>query len=418
MSDFEFNPNGNFLFTQEDYDNTTTDSIRRLPVKCLHCGKIFYVAKAALKRSITHHNTSKPYTTYMYCSTECRRAENPRFKIVTYKCAYCGKEVNRPQWTIRPTKTGQLFCSPTCSNKWKHDHDFVREKFIADISKNPNGNFLFTQEDYEANISPKKLHNKVLPCRCINCGETFYVSAYDITEMFQRKGSKRKWLYCSWNCFSEYRNEKQEYTCDYCGKKIYRTESTAKTFSGRHFCSRQCTQQYQKDHPSEYRGGSRSNIEKLFGYVIDDFIPEYKKEYNNRKILDGFEIDLYLPELIAGVEFNGINHYKDIYNDSFSFEIRQERDRLKLDLAKKKRISLYVMDISDMNALYPTTVSKYIIKKLHSLFDYFNNQRNLNLQIPNNANDRILQIIYNHRQELLAPSILARFNWNNTNVIQ
>lgn len=418
MSDFYFNPNGNFLFTQEEYDNAPTDSVRRLPVKCLHCGETFYIAKATLKQSIKNYNTNKKFLSFMYCSTDCRRAENPRLQLVTYNCAQCGKEVNRPKWTIHPTKTGQLFCSPTCSNKWKHDHDFVREKFIADISQNPNGNFLFSQEEYEENISPQKLHNKVLSCRCINCGNSFYISAYDVNDLYQRKNKTCRWLFCSWSCLSEYRSKKQEYTCDYCGKKIYRSESNARTFSGRHFCSQTCSRQYQKEHPTEYRGGSRSNIEKLFCYVINDLMPEYKQEYNNRKVLDGFEVDLYLPELILGVEFNGITHYKDVYNNPDKFERRQERDRLKLEKAKEKRVALYVMDISDMNSLYPTTAVKYLINKLLPLVEYINQQRNSKIQLPADIRERILQIIYNHKDEILSPSILKRFNWNNTSVIQ
>lgn len=202
MSEFYFNPNGNFLFTQEDYDQSPTDSTKKvLPVRCLCCSKTFYVSKATLKTAIKNHDahTDKPFETYRYCSVKCRRADNPRLKIVEYDCAYCGKHVKRPKWTIKPTKTGQLFCSPTCSNKWKHEHDFVREKFRADISLNPNGNFLFTQEQYEANLSPSKLHENVLPTKCLHCGKTFYISAYDVNLMYQCK----RWYmnkYCTHQC--------------------------------------------------------------------------------------------------------------------------------------------------------------------------------------------------------------------------
>ena len=57
-----------------------------------------------------------------------------------------------------------------------------------------------------------------------------------------------------------------------------------------------------------------------------------KIESNNRTILNGLEIDCYIPELKIGFEYNGEQHYmfpNCFHKTQEEFEAQQQRDILK-----------------------------------------------------------------------------------------
>ncbi len=73
-----------------------------------------------------------------------------------------------------------------------------------------------------------------------------------------------------------------------------------------------------------------SNIIKLRSNDIDNY-PQLKIIPNDRTILEGKEIDILLPDLNIGFEYDGIYWHKD----------RKQYDKEKDDLACNKGIILY-----------------------------------------------------------------------------
>jgi len=62
-------------------------------------------------------------------------------------------------------------------------------------------------------------------------------------------------------------------------------------------------------------------------------------------MLDGYEVDISIPELQLAIEWNGIVHFKPIYGQTKLDKV-QTRDAEKLKIASNKNINLIV--ISDL----------------------------------------------------------------------
>lgn len=81
--------------------------------------------------------------------------------------------------------------------------------------------------------------------------------------------------------------------------------------------------------------------EALFRLLVAEF-PELSFVPSDKTMLDGFEIDIAVPDLKLGIEWNGIVHFKPIYGEIRLSEI-QRRDREKQKVAESKGISLIVV---------------------------------------------------------------------------
>lgn len=60
---------------------------------------------------------------------------------------------------------------------------------------------------------------------------------------------------------------------------------------------------------------------------------------NDRKILDGLELDIYMPGLRMAIEWNGIHHHMPIYGD-FRLEMTKINDAVKKKMCQEKGIHL------------------------------------------------------------------------------
>lgn len=90
----------------------------------------------------------------------------------------------------------------------------------------------------------------------------------------------------------------------------------------------------------------------LFEMLIENF-HDLEIIANDRKTLDGLEIDIFIPKLRLAIEWNGIVHFKPIYGEEKLLNV-QEKDRQKLQLANEKSIRLIVI---------PDYTSKYSLVK-------------------------------------------------------
>jgi len=64
---------------------------------------------------------------------------------------------------------------------------------------------------------------------------------------------------------------------------------------------------------------------------------------NDRKLLDGYEIDISIPGLKLAIEWNGPLHRKPIYGDATLARI-QRNDAAKSKLAQERGIELVVIE--------------------------------------------------------------------------
>jgi hypothetical protein len=93
--------------------------------------------------------------------------------------------------------------------------------------------------------------------------------------------------------------------------------------------------------------------------MIRDHYPELQVEANNKTMLDGYELDIAIPKLKLGIEWNGIVHFKPIYGYEKLASI-SERDQMKGRIAAEKEIHLVV--ISDL-----VSTEKYVRESFHKI---------------------------------------------------
>lgn len=86
-----------------------------------------------------------------------------------------------------------------------------------------------------------------------------------------------------------------------------------------------------KDILNEHHYNTLSHVEK----ELFEWFPVEDKVSNNRKVLDGLEIDIYSPNLKLGIEYDGIYWHSTAVQEDPNYHIK------KLDLAESKGITLY-----------------------------------------------------------------------------
>ena len=174
---------------------------------------------------------------------------------------------------------------------------------------------------------------------CPICNEEFKINNYEI----KRPRTKKYKKYCSRKCSSIGHNKKVTTNCEWCKKEIAVIPAILKSSkSGYAFCNSSCAASYNNSIREQTR---RSKIEKNFYDLLVKEFPTLKILPNDKTMLDGFEIDVAIPELELGIEWNGIVHFKPIYGEN-KLKIIQNRDNLKRKIASKKDINLIV--ISDL----------------------------------------------------------------------
>ena len=102
------------LYTQEEFDSAK--STDKLPCQCLECNKTFYKEKRVIKRAFTNYDRN----TGDFCSKSCKRKSDGGNQIV--KCANCGKEHIARISEMKKSKSGNYFCSQSCSGTYNNTH--------------------------------------------------------------------------------------------------------------------------------------------------------------------------------------------------------------------------------------------------------------------------------------------------------
>lgn len=187
------------------------------------------------------------------------------------------------------------FCCRSCANKYSSTFANTEEKKMLKSLKMHN---------YYENNSDKRVYKPLTP---------------------EQKEKISKSLYN--------RHNHVTLICPICGKEFTVTEQRA---ARRKYCSGSCRNKA----TNKYKNGTISRAEKLLREAISTNYPHLMVRYNDREVLDGLELDVYIPLLNYAVEWNGIYHYVDI-NGKLSKT--QEKDNKKKELCADKGITLRVI---------------------------------------------------------------------------
>lgn len=343
-----FNPFDNFLFQDEDVERIGDEDsdAKILPVKCQCCGKVFMISKNTYTDLRDNFNRNR--TSLRTCSIKCAKS------TFTYKCANCGKTCERTWKTFKVNETNELFCSPACSRQFYKSHDMKRKNcFVAPVEENPNGNFLFSKEEFVESLCPSKINERILPCRCVVCNKTFYVTPKLITDQFKQNRISNN-RYCSIQCAGVDKRNRVKTVCAYCGKELELRESLVHE---RNFCNRDCKYAYERLHPNHV---SRSRMELLVEKMLTIAFPSLTVNYNNKELLNGIELDVFIPKLQLAIEINGGYHYKVVNGDTKSYERTVKNVATRRALCEERGIVLHEYNTSKFACPTFTSVSSYL----------------------------------------------------------
>jgi hypothetical protein len=133
-------------------------------------------------------------------------------------------------------------------------------------------------------------------------------------------------------------------------------------------------------------GGTSKGEDELFKYISS----LYKCEQSNRDILSGKELDIYIPEIKVGIEYNGLYWHREGINKTTHFE--------KMLLASKQKVHL--IHIFEDEWLYNNKVVKTKLydtlinttKRMKFLSQY-------NTKITKNKSDKSKEVFKNNSLE-------------------
>jgi hypothetical protein len=152
------------------------------------------------------------------------------------------------------------------------------------------------------------------------------------------KYKKNKKQYCNPICQAKAREKKVTKPCAFCGKSVTRTLAQISA-SGNMFCNASCNASFNNALKRKTR---RSKCEILLFNLIKEKFPNLEILPNDKTMLDGLEMDIAIPKLKLGIEWNGVVHFKPIYGEQKLNNI-QSNDAKKQITANSKGINLIVV---------------------------------------------------------------------------
>lgn len=154
-------------------------------------------------------------------------------------------------------------------------------------------------------------------------------------------------IFGSWNnamdaAFGKHNRDRIGITCkvcSFCGKTIIRQNGRFEHHQKNHFCSRSCSVFFNNKLKRKSR---KSKCEKALFDLLSNEFKDIEFISGDKTMLDGYEIDIAVPSLNLGIEWNGIVHFKPIFGNE-KFRKVLENDYKKQQIAEKKGIHLIVI---------------------------------------------------------------------------
>lgn len=228
---------------------------------------------------------------------------------------------------------------------------------------------LTSRPPYSINTPDVKVHLQAfrsrdpVPFLCPQCNTLFHRPKNVVQRRFGQKDNAQK-LFCSKQCQNNSQHKKFEVNCSHCGNTIFRTPADYKdTKSGRFFCNRACAASFNMKLRKKSR---RSKCEVLLFKLLRKQFPFLRMIPNDKTMLDGYEVDIAIPEIKLGIEWNGIVHFKPIYGQERLNKI-QKRDADKQRKAVELGVQLMVMPDLNSRSRYVEKAAVEITKIIKQL---------------------------------------------------
>ncbi len=175
--------------------------------------------------------------------------------------------------------------------------------------------------------------------------KTYKITCHHCQKTVERESKQqykkgRKHTFCSQRCGYDFHNTSITKPCRHCGASVMRPLSEfRKSKTGNVFCNHSCACSF---HNTQKRNSRRSKCEiQLFDLLVEQY-PNLAILSTNKAMLDGYEVDISIPELNLGIEWNGIVHFKPIYGQTKLDNVLR-RDQEKQEVAKQKGINLIII---------------------------------------------------------------------------
>ena len=248
------------------------------------------------------------------------------------KCQVCNNEFEQKQ--------GAIFCSYACSNKSR--------------------GFFFTN-----------------PVFCEWC-----------KKKIDRPSPSKTHRFCSKQCEMDWkRKDRVEIECRVCKKKLMIQPSQ----KNRKYCSRKCMGVVVRETHRGFCPQYRSYGECAMVVLLKKNYPQLDLIPNDRIQLDGFEMDIWIPSLKTGIEYNGQHHFKPVYGEKV-FKKTQNSDKAKKAISHRKGLKLIYV--------FPDgTVSKTTKTKIQNLF--MKCCKDLKLETPTVLNFSVEEVIEEQKRKTI-----------------
>lgn len=107
-------------FTEEDYKNKKSKDF--LKFECENCGCEFEKQKRFLKSYLNLKESGRKVTlgSIRFCSKKCENIKKSKDSTIETKCKNCEIEIVVKNHMVRKSKSGNSFCSKSCSAKYNN----------------------------------------------------------------------------------------------------------------------------------------------------------------------------------------------------------------------------------------------------------------------------------------------------------
>ncbi len=166
---------------------------------------------------------------------------------------------------------------------------------------------------------------------------------------------RHKTCFCNKECEGKFKTNRITINCSVCNKQVESVLSKKRTV-----CSKECMKIHLRRSYKTRKVTRVSFTEVFLVFMLKKNFSNLKIIENDREILDGFEIDIFLPEFKIGVECSGVHHFLPVNGEGNLAKV-QKRDKMKRGLAFKKGIKIITLK-------YLMSHSKTTKTKLINLF--------------------------------------------------